>query len=43
MGVVDDLGDLHELDTWRDAVEICHPVPEFLGEEALRCLLRVGI
>jgi len=41
MPVVDDLGDLHELDNWRDTVEICHPVPEFLGEEAIRCRLRV--
>jgi hypothetical protein len=37
MRVVDDLGDLHELDIWRDTVEVCHPVSEFL------CSLRIAV
>jgi len=41
MRVVGDLGDLHELDAWRDTVETYHHVPQLLGEEALHCLLRL--
>jgi hypothetical protein len=41
MRVVDDLGDLHELDAGRDAVKTGHPVPQLLGEEVLRGLLRI--
>ena len=41
MRVVDDLGDLHELDAGRNTVKTGHSVPQLLGEEAFRCFLRV--
>ena len=40
MRVVDDLGDLHELDAGRNTVKTGHSVPQLLSEEAFRCLLR---
>src|SRR5271170_5074450 len=41
MRVVDDLGDLHELDAGRNTVKTGHSVPQLLSEEAFRCFLRV--
>ena len=39
--IVDDLGDLHELDGWRDAIQAGHSLAQLLGEEPLRRLFGV--
>src|ERR1700722_5119702 len=39
--IVDDLGDLHELNGWRHAIQAGHSLAQLLGEELLRCLFGV--